>query len=165
MVAADLILAAMLSLPPSALDARDTAEERSALFLPVAEAIAEVSRTDEEAAMLVADGFHESAFSRAVLEYRCPDIGRLACDRNRARGFAQVHGWCRGSGPAVEARCALQIIRDGKERCRDSALTPMHGAFAALAGRACSWGGAEARVKTYRRILQRLRAAGVGGRQ
>src|SRR5689334_14713732 len=133
------VLAAMLALPHSHLDRTETLEERTALYRPVAETIVAVSRTEEEEAILVADGHHESAFARAVLEYRCQDIGRLACDRNRARGTWQVREWCRGSGPLVEARCALQIIRDGRERCRDSALTPVHGSFAALAARPCNW--------------------------
>jgi hypothetical protein len=156
-VSAATVLSAMLALAPSYLDKSETLEQRTELYRPVAEAIAEVARNESEAALLIADGHHESGFARAVLEYRCQDIGRLACDRNRARGFAQVHSWCRGNGPVAEALCALRIIRDGKERCRDSALTPMHGAFSALAARHCGWAGADVRVRTFKRVLAQLR--------
>jgi hypothetical protein len=91
------------------------------------------------------------------------------CDNLHARGTLQVHGWCReawslpdGSPESMvaEAKCALRIIRDGRSRCRRSAITPWHGSFAALAARPCTWSGADERVRTMRRLLAEIRKAG-----
>ena len=164
MVAADLILAAMLSLPPSALDASDTEEEREALFRPVAEAIAEVAKNDRQAALLIAQGWEDSKFSRRVLEYRCHEMpAGQRCDAGKSVGAFQVSArWCRPASVVDEARCALKAAGGGMTRCKDHSISPIAGAFVGLGGmgRPCNWTKAEERAATYKRVLQRLRAAG-----
>jgi hypothetical protein len=52
-----------------------------------------------------------------------------------------------------------QLALSGWARCREHSLTPWHGAFSGLAGRHCSWPGADRRVATMNRILRGLRVA------
>ncbi len=152
------VLAAMLALPVSFRDRIESAEARRALYLPVAEAIAVVARNEREAAFLVADGWHESGgFARAVLEYRCQDIGPRACDRGRARGTWQVHRWCAATDVVGEARCTLRAARGGVARCREHVLSPAHAFFVGAAGRPCSWPWAGERVETMERVLRLLK--------
>jgi hypothetical protein len=129
------------------------------LLRPVAEAIATVSRNEQEAAALIAQGWVETKWSRAVLEYRCSDLGRLACDRGRARGPWQVHRWCTATDVVGEARCTLRVMRYGKELCGNRCFTPWHGAFAACASLPPDWVGADERVKIMKSVLDRLRRA------
>jgi hypothetical protein len=154
------ILSAMLSLPPAALDRSESVEQRTALFLPVAEAIARVSRSDRQAALLIAQAWEDTKLARYVLEGRCHDgpVGQR-CDNGKARGPWQVHKWCTATTLDGEARCALRAASSGMDRCRGHAQSPVHGAFAGLAARDCSWPGADRRVGTYRSVLSALRRA------
>lgn len=151
-----IILAAMLALPLSYLDHGDA--HRRDLFEPVAVAIFRVAHSPEEAAELVADGFHESGFARAVLEYHCERIGPQACDSGRARGAWQIHTrWCPTSSVEDEARCALRMLRFGRVHCLPHKLNPVLAAFSALGGSACSARGVEQKFATYKFILSKLR--------
>jgi hypothetical protein len=156
-VTAAKVLLVLLAQPSYVRDRDESPAAREELLRPVAEAIATTARNDTEAAVLIADGFHESGYSRAVLEYRCRDLGRLACDSGKARGGWQVHSWCKATDVVGEARCVLRVARYGSGLCREHALNPTAGAFAALAARSCNWSGAEVRVRTYRKILAQLR--------
>jgi hypothetical protein len=158
-VSAAAVLSALLSLAPSYLDKHESAEQRTELLRPVAEAIATVSRNEYEAAALIAQGHAESKWSRAVLEYRCSDLGRLACDRGKARGPWQTHSWCKERGFVAEAKCTLRVMRFGKQRCADHCLNPWLGAFSACASLPPDWVGAHERVKLMKRVLERLRRA------
>ena len=150
----EAVLAAMLALGGYQPDAGMPIEERVTLYRPTVAAIVAAARTDEEAAALVALGWHESRFARYVLEDRCQDGPKGArCDEGRARGPWQVWGrWCRAVDRASEARCALATLRLGKQRCAS-----WEGGFAALAGHpSCEWPGARKRVQTMRRVLAEL---------
>jgi hypothetical protein len=118
--------------------------------LPVAVAIAQAARSREEAALLVAQGWHESRWAAYVLEGRCQDGPPGArCDEGRARGPWQVWHYCRATTTAGEARCVLATARLAVARCGS-----WDGAFAALAGKGgCAWSGAPRRVETMRAVL------------
>jgi hypothetical protein len=130
----------------------------------VAAVVESVTASQQERAVLVALGWHESRFAHYVLEGRCEDGPRGArCDAGMARGPWQVHRWCRAAW-AVEdgtpealragAACALRAIRTHAARCASEARTVLDGAFAGYAtGHACAWRGSAARVQTTRRLL------------
>ena len=82
MVKAGIVLVALRLLP--------SAYEKAELE-PIAAAIASVSATREDAASLIALGWHESKYARAVLEGRCHELGERACDRGLALGPWQLH--------------------------------------------------------------------------
>ena len=161
MVAPDLILAAMLSLPRSDLDKGETDEQRRALYLPVATAIAEVAKNDRQAALLVAQAWEESRNARYVFEHRCQDGPRGArCDDLRSTGPFQVSvRYCNPSSYQDEARCAMKAAWGGAQRCGKHSQSPAHSWFVGMAGSRvpCSWSGAAPRVATYKRVLERLR--------
>lgn len=148
------VLSAMLALPQFALDRADTAEERRALYLPVAEAIATVATTREDAAFLVAQGWHESRYARAVLTGHCSDMPRgMRCDPDR-NGVARARGpwqsWrvaCRAEDVLGQARCVLGTAKLGLARC-----SSWSAAFAALSGR-WTCGESPRRVETMRGVL------------
>jgi hypothetical protein len=150
----ETILAAMIALGTYHADRGDTAEARRALLLPVAEAIASVARTNEEAAALVVGAWHESHFARYVLEGRCAEGPRGAqCDPDRhgvarARGAWQVWRFCKATDTRGEAKCVLDQMRLGVRRCAG-----WSGGFAALHGASCEWSPSAARVQTMRRVL------------
>ena len=127
--------------------ARDLAE-------PVASAIDGVTAVPEERVALVTDGWFESRYARYVLEGRCLDGPRGArCDPGkdgvpRARGAWQVWKFCKRTGMAGEARCVLDQMRLGRQRCAS-----WEGAFSALHGPTCGWAGATRRVQMMRRLL------------
>jgi hypothetical protein len=167
-VSPEAVLAAALSLPHYMGDRVDTPEQRERLYRPVAEAIAEASRTNVEASMLVALAHHESGFARFVIEGRCtqgPPGQR--CDGGRARGVFQLHesacreawGLVDGSVESIraEARCAIRLLRWNAERGKDRTPSRIHAAFAGYAARDWSWDGAAKRVETARKIEKALR--------
>jgi hypothetical protein len=169
-VSPDAVLAAALSLSPYVGDKIDTPEQRSTLYRPVAEAIAEVAKTKSEASILVALAFHESGFARFVIEGRCaqgPPGQR--CDGGKARGVFQLHeAACReawklkdGSVESIraEARCAIGLLRWNAERGKDLTPTRVHAAFAGYAARGWDWDGAAKRVETARKIEKELQRA------
>jgi len=129
----EVILAAMLALTQAALDRGDTVAARRDLYRPTAAAIADVARSPEEAAALVAVAYGETRLARYVLEGRCLDgpVGQQ-CDKGRdgkprARGPWQVWGWCveawrhpDGSPESIRggAACAARRLRDrGSDPC------------------------------------------------
>lgn len=156
-VSAAAVLSVLLAQPSYVADRGESPSAREELLRPVAEAIATVSRDETEAAALIAQGYAETKWSRAVLEYRCSDLGRLACDRGKARGAWQVHQWCTATDVVGEAKCTLRVMRYGKQRCADHCLNPWLGAFSACASLPPDWVGAHERVKVMRRVLAALR--------
>lgn len=156
------VLAALLALAPWHGDRDLTREERAAILAPVAQAISAVVRNDQEAAALIAQGWHESRYASHVLAGRCdlmPRGQRCDPDRNgapRARGPWQL--WrvaCRddGGGLHSEAACALRLLRGGRQRCTNGWL----GAFAAMRGTwSCVSKQGPVRVATMRESLQRI---------
>jgi hypothetical protein len=168
-VASTAILAALLREPVYHRDRAMTEPERVALFTPVAEAIAEVSRTATDAASLVALLEHETHGARDVLTGHCDQMPKgERCDNLRARGGWQLHraacpkAWALVDGSAesirIEAACALRQLHYQAHRGREHARTPLHAAFAGYAARPWNWEGADARVRTTKRI-----AVGLGG--
>ena len=169
-VSAEAILAAALSLSRYVGDRSDTPEQRSSLYRPVAEAIAEVARSKFEASMLVALAFHESGLARFVIEGRCSDgPPGQRCDGGKARGVFQLHeaachdAWEREDGSIesirAEAHCAIRLLRWNAERGQGHAASRAHAAFAGYAAREWSWDGAAKRVETARKIESRLQRA------
>jgi len=149
------ILKAMIALGGFSLDKDMPLEERTALYLPQAQAIHRAARTDEEAAALIADGFLESRFAKAILTGHCELMPKgMQCDPDkhgipRARGAWQVWEFCKATTPEGEARCVLGTMRMGIARCGT-----WEGAFSALAGRGgCNWVGAPRRVQLMRQVL------------
>lgn len=150
------ILAVLVAQPSYVGDRSESPAAREELLRPVAEAIAEVARDDLEAAALISLGWHETKWSRAVLEGRCSDLGRLACDRGKARGGWQVHAWCVATDVEGEARCALRALRYGRAHCTNGWL----GAFAATRGTtSCTSREGAVRVHDMRIALERMRKA------
>lgn len=158
-----LILFALLTLPHFHADRHESPQERFALLAPVAIAIAHAAHNPTEAALLIAVGFHESTYSRAVLSGNCAELGPHACDSGAARSAFQLHrsacpaAWLLPAGSPeslrVEADCAIKLLRFGASRCREHALTPWHGALATYAGAGCTWRGADTRMATTRKVL------------
>ena len=173
-VAVEAIVAAMLSLPQYHGDRfADTAEQRAALYRPVAEAISAVSHSRAEAAALIALGYHETAFARYVLDGHCEQgpVG-ARCDGGRARGAWQVWAWCRPlwAGPEnapgrhlAGARCAAGLLRSSRAACArvcrqtGSGCAAHKAMFSGYAGRGCEWPRAAVRVQTMSRIEGVLR--------
>jgi len=161
------ILVVLLQHPAWA-DRHATSEQRERALAPVAIAIAEASRDTTDAALLVALGLHESGFASGVVHGVCR-AGE--CDGGKARGSWQLHqsacreAWALDAGTdgsiAAEARCAIRQLRYHGWRCREHALSPTVGAFSG--GASCHWLGAEARVRTARRIVVELRRAEASG--
>jgi hypothetical protein len=153
-MSATIILTAMLNQPPAYVDRHESREERAKLLAPYAHVIDKVGRNIEEKAALVAQGLSETQGARYVLEGRCHEGPRgQRCDEGRARGFWQVHPWCKATTIEGEARCVLSIMRSGKYRCQTGWL----GAFSATKGLAgaCSADWARKRVS----LMQKIRAS------
>lgn len=161
------VLAAALSLSQYVGDKVDTAEQRSTLYRPVAEAIAEASRTNVEASMLLALAYHESGLARFVIEGRCADgPPGQRCDGGKARGVFQLHAaacpdaWKLDAGSVesihAEARCAIRLLRWNADRGKDHTPTRVHAAFAGYAAREWTWDGAAKRVETARKLEKAL---------
>jgi len=164
------VIAAAMSLSQYVGDRLETPEQRSALYRPVAEAIAEVSRTDAEASLLVALAYHESRLARFVIEGRCADGPRgQRCDGGKARGVFQLHqsacpeAWVLEDGSTesmrAEARCAIRLLRWNAARGKGRAPSRLHAAFAGYAARDWNWSGAAKRVATALRIERTLMQA------
>lgn len=154
-----IIVALLLSLPQWHAD-RLTEDERIALVLPVAMAIATSAATEEERLFLAAQTWHETRLASYVLEERCAEGPPGArCDEGAATGPWQVHRWCAGAWVAESSRterftagaqCALQLYRWGRRECGTAA-----GGFAYQrhAGE-CSPAWALRRVETMRRLAR-----------
>lgn len=160
----EAVLAAMLTLPEYTGDKGQTPESRRQLYAPVATMIHDVSHSRSEEALLVALAEHESGFARFVVEGRCSEgPPGQRCDGGNARGVFQLHAaacpsaWQHPEGSpesmALEAACAIRLLRWGGSQCQAHALTPIHGALGVYAGRGCEWAGAEKRVVTMTRLL------------
>lgn len=160
----EAVLSAMLSLPEYSGDKGQSPEARRQLYTPVAAVIREVSRSRSEEALLVALAEHESGFARFVIEGRCSEgPPGQRCDGGKARGVFQLHqaacpaAWKHPEGSpesmALEAGCAIRLLRWGGAQCKDHALTPIHGALGVYAGRGCDWRGSEKRVVTMTKLL------------
>ncbi|HVU03264.1 MAG TPA: hypothetical protein VHE30_16000 [Polyangiaceae bacterium] len=163
----EAVLAAALTLATYVGDRTDTPEERAALYRPVAEAIAEASRTNAEAAMLVSLAFHETNLARFVIEGRCKDgPPGQRCDGGKARGVFQLHrsacpdAWRLPDGSAesirAEASCAIKLLRWNGKRGKGRAPSFAHAAYAGYGARDWSWDGADKRVETARKLEQKI---------
>jgi hypothetical protein len=166
----EAILGAMMALPTWYQDAAEPPEERRALLYLVAESIAEAAGDDRQiAAALIAVGYHESRFARYVVEGRCMDGPPGArCDNGRARGVFQLWQVACSSAyqhPAgslasmrAEARCAANLWRGARGRCRDR--HPAGDDAGAMSGygrgSVCTWGPGAARAATMRAVGLRL---------
>lgn len=168
MIPAPIILSAMLSLPPYGGDLADTPEQRIALYLPVAESIARVAKTDRQAALLIAQTFEDTGMARYVYEGRCKDGPRGArCDDGASQGPWQTSvRYCPTTNLDEQARCAMKAAGGGVTRCGAYAKSRTHALFIGMAGSrvSCRWKAAEGRVATYRTVLARLRAQ-TGGKR
>lgn len=168
-----LVLGAM---PVSTWDRDEEPKARAARLDVLARAISEASRTDEEAAVLLAIGGAESGFAGYV-QAGCTDVPPRAsdCDGGLARSPWQMHevacrpGWAlsRGSEEAlgVFAVCARKRFSGALRRC--SGQHPggdLAGAMAGYRSVDCRWegrphDGARARARLFALRLQQLRAA------
>jgi hypothetical protein len=162
------ILTAMLALPAYAGDRSESPEERAALLRPVAVAIAETAQSPETAAALIALGWHETKFARAVIEGRCSEMpAGSRCDNGRARGVWQAwnvacpaaYRFADGSLESLraEVRCAVGNLYSARNRCERRAPELWGGAFSGYRGASCLWPAAARRVQTMREVLAVLR--------
>jgi hypothetical protein len=157
----------MLSLAPFFGDKAESPDERAELYQPIAEAISAASKSPADAALLISLSWHETKWSRAILEGRCDEMpAGQRCDGGHARGVFSLHrqacpaAWELPYGSTeslhVEAACALRLLRWNAQRGREHALTPLHAAFAGYGARSWHWSQADDRVKTVRVVLGRL---------
>ena len=146
------ILLALLELPPAVVDRDLSLEQRTALILPEAMAIARVAKTPRQAAILIAQSDSETHQESNVLTGHC-ERSRWKCDRGHARGPWSVHRWCHrgwalpdGSFEALvyQAQCALGQFWHGENRWSGKyfgtrQIPPLHGGFSALASLPPDW--------------------------
>lgn len=167
MLDATPILLTLLSLPPYRGDVGEPPSAREARLRPYAVAIAEVSKNRHEAARLIAQGWHETKFAGHVLGGHCDLMpAGERCDGGHARGAWQLHeAACHaayrfpaGSLESIhaEAVCAAGLLRTFSAAGAEHALTPDHAAFAGMGARAWTWPEADVRVKTMKRVEQKL---------
>lgn len=162
-MAPEAILAFLLASAPAKRDAALTTAERQAFLVPVAAAISEAARGDDEVAALLALGRRESRFERDLVLGICS--GRR-CDHGRARGVWQVWnlGHCRAAyrhpagsvaSIALETDCAIRLLRGAIAPCRGWA-----GAFERFrTGGTCGQGDADT-DGAMASVLWRLRQSG-----
>ena len=155
-----LILTFLLTLPVFHEDQRD-ARKRDQLEM-IAQAIATVSETREEAAMLVATGYAESNFGLRIHEGQCLPH---ECDGGKARGPWQM--W-RGNGMLLEqwarmvgfANTEAQALAAHRRLARGLGWCGSHyGALVNYLGLPCETRGAKVdqRLDLYERALHALR--------
>lgn len=176
----ETILAVMLALPVYVGDRDLKPENRSELYRPVAEAIAEVSKgSSTMAAALITLGYSESRFARYVLEGRCADGPKgQRCDwdyrkrQPRARGPWQVWAWCRGAWSHGEAspealiggaRCAARALVAARKRCEGRHPGGVWaGMYSGYRGPTCTWAPAAGRAKRMALLEYQLLASARG---
>jgi len=142
---------------------------RIALYWPVAEAVSAVARTKDEAAALVALGWHESRWASPVVSGHCSEMKTgERCDNLHARSPWQVHSWCRDAWTVPEdslnalrasAKCAVRMLRAARSRCRMRGVDENFGMFSGYRSASCAWPPARRRVETLRAVLQSWRAS------
>jgi hypothetical protein len=155
------ILAVALSLVVFHED-REASAEKTAQLNAIAAAVAEFTKTPDEAAFLLAWGQAETNYSLRIQRGQCR---RWECDRGRARGPWQAHRngmplerWERMVGvenTRVQAEQAARHARWALRQCKDD---PIRGAFRVLGGNAC-WKplkGEEYRVAAFTLARRRL---------
>lgn len=168
------ILAALLALPVYRHPAEqaESEDDRRARLAAVAEAIAAVARTPQEAAALIALGKHESGFALLVQAGRRDEMPEgQRCDTGRARGVWQLwevacpSAYRHPAGSAeslrAEARCAVGNLRAAGRRCTRGGPEGTDAwwvaAFSGYAGAACETRWAPRRVATLREMERKLR--------
>ena len=168
-VSAAAVMTVLLAHKPW-LDRDMSTTEREHVLQPVAEAIADVSRNELDAAVLLSLGWHETKFASLVLTGRCREMPEgQRCDSGKARGVWSLHAeacrdaWALAAGSVesvrAEARCALRLLRFHAYRCREHSISPLFGAFSGYSGAGCHWGQAEQRVATVQRFAAELARA------
>jgi len=164
------VLAAMVVMPTWYQDLDETPEQRADLLRPAALAIANATDDRTEQAAMVALGWHESRWSRYVIEGRCADGPKGArCDNGRARSPWQVHayGICRAAWAYAEddprtleaaASCAVRYLRGAKSRCAGQhPAGDWAGAFSQYGtGARCTRPKSAERVRTMQTVMLRL---------
>lgn len=160
----EIVLAILLSLTPYKLD-NETPTERKARLTVVADAIAKASKTPNDAAMLLALGWHESKFAEYVGNDRCEAV-KWACDAGKARGYWQSHKltcpkyWAlpkrHPEATQAAAQCAVRRLRGFGVTCSRRGHDAASGSFAGWAGRGCKWSGSAERVTTFRRMQRKM---------
>lgn len=165
------LLAVVLALPTWKQDVRGTPEKTEQLTA-VAAAVHRAAKGDPDvAAMTLAIGFHESAYSLRIGRSECR--GR-ECDPRRlkdgsleyrARGFFQLHqnglsssAWASLLGAEsydAQATEAVRRVRSAIATCRSHGML---GAFRAYAGRQCdaTLKGEASRLATFTSIRRKL---------
>jgi hypothetical protein len=157
-----VILAFLLSLPVSREDVHDSRKELQ--LASIAIAIDEAATSPQEAAMLIATGYHESHFSLRIHAGNCrPD----ECDAGRVRGPWQVqrHGmraeeWNQMHGlgnTRAQALAAQKRLIVGQVNCRGSA----YGALVRYLGLRCHdrSNKVRPRFELYERALNAIRTS------
>jgi len=154
------ILVAILAFPVYHEDTQ--AEEKRAQLEAIANAVAAVAQTADEAAFLLAWGKAESNFSLRIHRGQCND---WECDAGRARGPWQAHKngmpeerWEQMIGIENIDVQALQALRHARWALQACPHDRVRGAFRVLAGRACTSPirGENERVSTYRWVRATL---------
>lgn len=144
-------LEVLRSMPVHRTDRGERPAERADRLRGIAEAIDQVSQTEDEAALLLTVGRHESGFAAAV------GSGERTGDDGKAWGYWQ--SWDPGARGPVErqARHAIEHLRRAGAYCATRGHNRVRGALSLYAtGHSCDWDGAADRVVTYRAVRGRL---------
>lgn len=160
------VLNALLHIPTYGADRHEQPGERIALFWPVAQTIASVSKNKEERAAMVTLLKHESGGARYVLSGHCSQgpVG-ARCDHGHARGPFQVHSWCKDAYSVNEdspeslqagALCAIHMLRAAKYRCASRNSDLLAGMFSGYRSSSCTWPPARDRAHTMRAVLESM---------
>lgn len=164
MISIALVSAALADLPVYHEDRANP--YKGAQLYTVAQAVASVSRTREEAAYLLAIGWHETKFSYRIQLGICR---AFECDHGRAlspwqlhqngRSEAEWHGFVglTVDATAAAAGAALGHVRYAQRVCRDEP-DPVLATFRAYAGRGCrsALPGERERVATFQAVMRKL---------
>ena len=155
------ILAALALLPIFGEDRPVTPEKQRQLDA-ISQAVRAAAKTPDEAAFLLAFGWHESNFSLRIAQGRCKPH---ECDRGKARSPWQLHRvgmteerWAQMQGVEHVNEQAAEAMNRARWALRQCSTDRIRGAFRVLSGRGCQYplkGEAE-RVATFERVRRRL---------
>lgn len=160
-------LRVLLSAPRHVSDLEEDDGQREERLKAIADAIDTATPHPHERALLLAQGWHESRWATFVhLDLpRCAEGHQGWCDHGRAWSPWQLHGTDRSHDMSWAAARAIALLRYYARRCGAPGLTTNRSVKAGLSGyatggRLCLWRGADERVRTWRRYLERMGGGG-----
>lgn len=146
------VIDVLRSMPVHRTDIDEPLKERALRLKRIADAVNHVSKTTDEAALLLTVGRYESGFARSVGK------GDRTGDDGKAWGYWQ--SWDSDArGPVeVQAEYAIEHLRKAGNYCSARGHDWVSGAVSLYAtGSTCEWDGASERVETWKSIVRRMR--------